>query len=230
MAKVKPRNTAPLRMVGRRGGRPRRLDRLRQRAEPGRAGQDRAVPQLRHGRLAEPRLLHLRRRQLRRRRRAGRARPGRPRSRRRSSATSQRRRAVQGHRLQRPVRLRPVHRQRHPGGRAVHRRGGHQDGRRRQRSGAAPRASSTTRATTSPATRSPTTTTTRCDVNSDAIAYATLQYAMSTHGRQRRQGQGQLQAAAARGAAGAVTAPPSNGPVGPPAGPFAFRDRAGRSR
>ena len=60
----------------------------------------------------------------------------------------ERRRAVQGHRLHRSLRLRPVHRRRHPVRRPVHRRRGHQDRRRRRRSGVAPRASSTTRATT----------------------------------------------------------------------------------
>ncbi len=42
---------------------------------------------------------------------------------------AQRKAAVQGHRLQRSLRLRPVHRGRHPVGRPVHRRRGHQDGR-----------------------------------------------------------------------------------------------------
>ena len=59
---VQPGQHRALRVVGRRGVRPRRLDALRERAgatsEP---QQDRALPQLRHGRVAEPGLLRLRR-------------------------------------------------------------------------------------------------------------------------------------------------------------------------
>ena len=50
-----------VRVVGSRGVEPRGLDVLREHAPPGRARPDRALPQLRHDRLAEPRLLHLRR-------------------------------------------------------------------------------------------------------------------------------------------------------------------------
>ena len=66
---------------------------------------------------------------------------------------------VQGHRLQRALGLRAVHRGRHPGRRAVHGCRGHQDRRLRPRSGAAPPDSSTTPATTWRATRLRTTTT-----------------------------------------------------------------------
>ncbi len=52
------------------------------------ARQDRAVPELRHGRLAEPRLLRLRRRQLRRRRRRAQDPKARLRSRRRSRTST----------------------------------------------------------------------------------------------------------------------------------------------
>ena len=65
MAKVPAAQHGPLRLVGRRGGRPGRLDRVRQRPVAGGAD-DRPLPELRHGRLAELRVLHLRRRQLRR--------------------------------------------------------------------------------------------------------------------------------------------------------------------
>ena len=51
-----------LRLVGRGGVGPGRLDQLRQQLSAGGAGSDRAVPQLRHGRLAELRPLRLRRR------------------------------------------------------------------------------------------------------------------------------------------------------------------------
>ena len=61
---------------------------------------------------------------------------------------------------------------------------------RRRRSGAARRASSTTRATTWPATPTPTTTTRALDVNSDAVAYATLQYAMNTEDVNGQRGKG----------------------------------------
>ena len=53
---------APLRLVGRRGGGPGRLDRLRQRSQRSREGQNRALHELRHGRLAELHLHGLRRR------------------------------------------------------------------------------------------------------------------------------------------------------------------------
>ena len=53
-----------LRVVGRRGGGPGRLDGLRRRAVAGRAGPDRAVHELRHGRLAELHLHGVRRRRV----------------------------------------------------------------------------------------------------------------------------------------------------------------------
>ena len=57
-----------------------------------------------------------------------------------------------GHRLRRAFGLRPVHRRRHPRGRAVHRRRGDQDSRSRRSAGAVRRASRTTAATTRRAT------------------------------------------------------------------------------
>ena len=76
LGKVKPQNTLRLAwwaaeessLVG--------LDVLRQQPRRGGARQDRPLPELRHGRLAELRLLHLRRRRLRRGRRRLPARPG----------------------------------------------------------------------------------------------------------------------------------------------------------
>ena len=64
MAKLKPENTAPLRVVGRRGAGPARLRRLRRRAVAGGAGPHRALHELRHGRLAELHLHGLRRRRV----------------------------------------------------------------------------------------------------------------------------------------------------------------------
>ena len=93
---------------------------------------------------------------------------------------TQRRRAVQGHRLQRPLRLRPVHRGGIPVGRSVHRRRGRQDGRAKPRiwGGTAGQqydpcyhlACDTFANNNDHA----------LDVNSDAVAFATLQYAMNT--------------------------------------------------
>ena len=60
----------PVRLVGRRGGRPARLRALRRQLTEAQAERHRAVPQLRHGRLAELHVRHLRRRQLRRHRAA----------------------------------------------------------------------------------------------------------------------------------------------------------------
>ena len=59
-------------------------------------------------------------------------------------------------RVQRSLRLRPVHRGRHPGRRSLHRRRGREDRRSRRRSTAAPPVRPTTPATTRPATTSPT--------------------------------------------------------------------------
>ena len=50
-----------LRLVGSRGSEPRRFQPLREHPERGGARQDRPLPELRHGRLAEPCVLHLRR-------------------------------------------------------------------------------------------------------------------------------------------------------------------------
>ena len=128
---------------------------------PGGAGQDRPVSQLRHGRLAEPRLLRLRRRRLRRRR--GRAGPGglradredvrgllhRPRASRSRAPTSAGARTTG---RSSPTASRPAGCSRVPRASRLL---------PRPRSGAAPPGSSTTRATTWRATRSRTTTTSR---------------------------------------------------------------------
>ena len=92
MAKLAaPDQQGPLRLVGRRGVRPDRLDQLRHR-RPGtppsrRPEQDHAQPELRHARLAQPREVRLRRRLLRHRRRRPPRRPS-TRARRRSSRPS----------------------------------------------------------------------------------------------------------------------------------------------
>ena len=65
MARVRRRNKVRFSVVGRGGIGAGRLPRLRERVEADGAGGDRALPELRHDRLAEPRVLHLRRRQLR---------------------------------------------------------------------------------------------------------------------------------------------------------------------
>ena len=94
----------------------------------GRARQDRALPELRHDRLAEPRLLHLRRRRLRCGRAPARAcwlGPDREDLREVLHLAGN---PLQGDRLLRPLRLRPVHRCRHPVRWALHRRGRDQDG------------------------------------------------------------------------------------------------------
>ena len=67
MAKVKPAQPAALRLVGRRGVGPRRIDVLRQRPagqRARRARRHRPVPELRHGGVAELRPVRLRRRRL----------------------------------------------------------------------------------------------------------------------------------------------------------------------
>src|SRR5690606_20906242 len=121
------RQQAPLRLVGGRGAEPPRLAALRGEPLARRAVEDQGVPQLRHDRLAEPRLQDLRRRRLRRHRRARgtagirRDRGAVPALLRRAGGAAQR------HRLRRPLRLRAVHRGGHPGGRAVHRGRRHQD-------------------------------------------------------------------------------------------------------
>ena len=151
---------AALRLVGRGGGRPRRLDRLRERPQPGReatrspstststwsvrrttSSSSTTATTPMASAPARARRLGADREDLR-------------------ALLRQRRRAVQGHRLHRPVRLRPVHRERasrraacSPAPRASR-------PPRRPPSGVARQASSTTPAITSPATRTPTTTTT----------------------------------------------------------------------
>ena len=180
LANTKLQNTRPLRVVGRRGERAGRLDELRQRAEPGGEGPDRALPQLRHDRLAE---LHLHGR---------------------TTATSR----ASRHRspvppgsvaiedlfesfytlsgepyddaaVQRAQRLPGVHQQRHPRRRPLHRRRGAQDRRAagdlgRHRRGAVrpvlPRGVRHVRNNSDHA----------LDVNADAVAFAVLTYAYST--------------------------------------------------
>ncbi len=63
-AKAQAGEHAPVRLVGRGGVRPDRLDRLRERAERRGARADRPVPELRHGRLAELHLHGVRRRRV----------------------------------------------------------------------------------------------------------------------------------------------------------------------
>ena len=152
---------APLRVVGRRGERPGRLDELRQRPQPGGAGQDRALPQLRHGRVAELRLHDAGRRPVELRGAGRRADRARPRSRicssrstrRRTSPTTTRRStgaattSGSSRSASRPAASSPARRSARPPSRRT--------------SGAARSAPSSTPATTRPATRSPTTTTTR---------------------------------------------------------------------
>ncbi len=161
LAKLQAAEHAALRVVGCGGERARRLDQLRQQPEPGRAGPDRALPELRHDRLSELHLHDAGRRpvELRRTgRRSGRlgadrgslrvvlhaeasSRTTTPSSadaattRRSSSTTSRPVASSPGRRVSRPPSSR--------------------------RSGAEPRARSSTRATTRPATRSQTTRTTR---------------------------------------------------------------------
>ena len=91
----------------------------------------RAVPELRHDRLAELHVRRLRRRQLRRHGRAG-VHPGglRPDRGRVRGVLRQPRPAVPGLGVLGSFGLRPVHRRRHSGGWPVHRRRGSEDGRR----------------------------------------------------------------------------------------------------
>ena len=139
----------------------------------------RALPQLRHGRVTEPGLLRLRRRRLRRHRR--RARPERVRPHREDLRGLLRpaRRAVQGNRLQRSLRLRPVHHGRHPVGWPVHRRRGSQDGRGGRHLGW--HRGPALRPLLPPGLRPVGNVDLHAlDVNSDAMGYAILQYAMNT--------------------------------------------------
>ncbi len=71
MANCTSRQPDPLRLVGRRGVGAGRVDALRRPPQPAGIGSDRHVPELRHGRLTQLRVVHLRRRRLRVR--AGRA-------------------------------------------------------------------------------------------------------------------------------------------------------------
>ena len=153
-------------------------------------GQDRAVPELRHGRLAEPRVLHLRRRQLRRRRRRRRARTGRRRSRRRSSASSRsaasRSRAPTSPAAPTTARSsRPASRRAacSPAPKASRRR-------RRRRSGAAPPAQQYDPCYHLACDTFANNNDFALDVNADAIAYATLQYAMNTQDVNGQRGKG----------------------------------------
>ena len=153
-------------------------------------GEDRAVPELRHGRLAEPRVLRLRRRRLRRGRRRPPAPPARRRSRRCSRASSPhaacRSRAPTSAAARTTARSSPTASRRaacSPAPRASRRP-------RRRRSGAAPRASSTTRATTCACDTYANNNDTALDVNSDAIAYAVLQFAMNTEAVNGKRGKG----------------------------------------
>ena len=152
----------PLRMVGRRGGGPHRLDGLRGRPQPGGAGQDRALPELRHGRFAELHLLRSTTATTPTRVGAG---PGPD-----GSAAIEKTfetfftsvgEPFKGTDFTRSLRLRPVHRQRHPVRWPVHRCRGGQDRGGSRALGRHGRRSSTTPATTWPATPSPTTTTAR---------------------------------------------------------------------
>ena len=139
LAKVKPGEHAPVRLVGRArrrasSDRPAYVDEL----APGRARPDRPVPQLRHGRLAELRLHRLRRGRVELRRAGAPSRPARSRSRTstsrttRSSASPYDDTEFSGEATTRRSSL-----GRHPVRRPLHGRRGDQDGRGRQRSGAA---------------------------------------------------------------------------------------------
>ena len=120
-------------------------------AARGPAGPDLREPQLRHGRLAQLRPLRLRRRRL------GHRTAGPPGSAQIEAVFNDYfAGAGPGARadgVRRPLRLRPVHRGRHPGRRPVHRRRGRQDRRAGGRATAAPPASPSTPVTTRPATR-----------------------------------------------------------------------------
>ena len=161
MAKVKTAEHRALRLVGRRGERARRLDELRQRPEPGGEGSNRALPELRHDRLAELHPDGLRQRPVGLRG-AGPRPAGLDRHRgslrvvlhaQRTSRTTTPSSAVAATTRpssttgSRPAVSSPGPRSARPPS--------------SRRSGAAPRGPSTTRATTRPATRSPTTTCTR---------------------------------------------------------------------
>ncbi len=116
---------------------------------------DRGEPELRHGRVAQLRPLRPGRRPLRQRaapeRRARRIGADRGHVR---ALLPLARAGLEADALRRPLRLRPVHRERRRRGRSVHGRRGRSRRPRRRRSSAVPPDSPTTPATTRPATRS----------------------------------------------------------------------------
>ena len=122
-----------VRLLGCRGGGPGRVDQVRQDARRRGAQGHRAVPQLRHAGLAQPRLLHLRRRPVR-----AAATDGVPRVPEGSAGIERTLAAYldgagkepRGHRLRRALRLRRLHPGGHPLGRAVLRRRGEEERRR----------------------------------------------------------------------------------------------------
>ena len=182
---------AAVRLVGRRGERPGRLDRVRRRAVAGGAGPDRAVPELRHGRLAQLHLHGLRRRPVDLPGAGGRADPGgldrdrgpvrvvlhldRRAVRRRASSPGAATTRPSSRPASRPAACSPAPRCRRP--------------RSRRRSGAAPPASSSTRATTSPATTIDNLDLHALEVNSDLIAFAHADVRVLDRVGQRRPGQ-----------------------------------------
>ena len=128
MANLNPENTAAVRLVGRRGAGPGRLDGLRRGAVAGRARPHRAVHELRHGRLAELHLHGVRRGRVHVPGAGGSIPPG-------STAIEDLYESYytligepyDDTRVLRPQRLRGVHPGRHPVERPVHRRRGDQD-------------------------------------------------------------------------------------------------------
>ena len=161
MANLEPAEHPPVRLVGRRGAGSGRLGRLRRRAVAGRARPDRALHELRHGRLAELHLHGVRRRRVdvrgsgvRSRRAPRRSRTSTSRTTRWSASrttTPSSPAAATTRRSSSPASRRaacsPAPRRSRP--------------RSRRRSGAARPVSSSIRATTRRATRSPTSTSTR---------------------------------------------------------------------
>ena len=98
--------------------------------------------------------------------------------------------AVQGHRLQRALGLRSLHRGGHPGGRPVHRRRRHQDGRGGSALGRHGRASPYDPCYHQACDTYDNVNLDALDVNSDAVAYAVLQYAMNTQAINGERGKG----------------------------------------
>ena len=166
-----PAEHDPLRVVGRRGARPDRLDGMGQPAgHRGHARRRRALPELRHDRLAELLLRGVRRQPVDVQAAARRADP---------AGFDRHRgdvrvvlhlggRAVRRHRVLGPQRLPGVHRQRRSRRAASSRVPRYRRPPRRRRSGAAPSGRSSTRATTRPATRSTNNNDAALDVNIDA--------------------------------------------------------------